>query len=172
MTNKEAIANFKKILFGEDKVTEKFEEVSLSDDSKIQVEPTIEVGAVVSVVDSEGVVTPLPDETYELSDKRKIIVKDGKIESIDDVQEEAEEMGETVTQEEVNKMIQAIESMFKSELESVKSDFSAYKKEVKENNAKVNKALFETLETFGKEPNETPPEKKGGVQTKRKNAFH
>lgn len=167
MTNKEALAKFKKILFGEERVPEKFEDITLADDSVISVEPALEVGAVANVTNADGSVTPLPDGEYELADGRTIVVSSGVIDAINDPVQ-----GEEMTAEDIAKLIEDLTANFSKKLKEQEDKFNAKLQEFKTKNNEVQKSLVDTLEVFAKTPSEPTPKKKSGVIiNKKKNLF-
>lgn len=77
-------------------VAQKFEELMLVDgETKVMIEPAVEVDAAIALFDSEGTPIPAPIGSYELSDGRVVVVEvDGVIASITEPTAEGEEMGD------------------------------------------------------------------------------
>jgi hypothetical protein len=77
-------------------VAQKFEELMLVDgETKVMIEPAVEVGAAIALFDSDGTPIPAPIGSYELSDGRVVVVEvDGVIASITEPTAEGEEMGD------------------------------------------------------------------------------
>ena len=152
----------------------KFEEVVLSDETKIIIEPAVEVKATV-MIDVEGELQAVPDETYELADKRKIVVVGGKIESLEEVTEDeegvVEEMSteEKITVEDVQKMLDALGFDFSKKIAKVENDFKAYKKNVELETLENNKAIVEAFKSVGDKPAEEVKKKKNGFSFKQEN---
>jgi len=77
-------------------VKHEFEDLVLVDgETKVMIEPAVEVGAAIALFDSEGTPIPAPIGSYELSDGRVVVVEvDGVIASITEPTAEGEEMGD------------------------------------------------------------------------------
>lgn len=153
-------------------VSSKFEEVVLSDESVVMIEPTIEVGASVMIaVDGES--QPVPDGSYELSDKRVITVEGGVISNVEELPEVEEEMQaeEVVTQADVKAMLDALGIEFSKQLKAVKDEFKAYKVANETKSLENNKVILEAFKTFGETPSETVPKKKSGWNVKKPNGL-
>jgi len=97
MNLKEAFDAFVAHFSKEDKAVEqKFEELMLVDgETKVMIEPAVEVGAAIALFDSEGTPIPAPIGSYELSDGRVVVVEvDGVIASITEPTAEGEELAD------------------------------------------------------------------------------
>lgn len=152
------ISDMKKMVFGNAKVKAtsikyKFEIVEDTAGQKLYI-PVLEVGAPVTVGDSEGgeVAT---DGNYQLDENISIVVKDGVIESIE--QPEEVEMNEdeaveadTATEEAVITIVEDAISQIADvvkEIEAIKAEFNAFK-----NVSKDIKALTDAVAKFSKAP--------------------
>ena len=187
--SKETLEKVKKLIFGEDTaeatVTEiKLMAAELADGTMVNVEPALEVGAMVTV-EVEGVVAPIPNGEYPLADGMIITISEGAISDIKEVEAEEEEAmeteatpqatTETVTEAKIRKIIESTETVFakvetlETELETVKAEFAKYKAEsdVKE------KAMFSAVEELATEASVTPVKKKrsGVISAKKKSIF-
>lgn len=169
---------------------QKFEEVSLVDGTIINVEPALEVGAVVTVV-SEDVAVPMPAGEYELADNRLMVVDDAGmiIDLMEKVAEEEsvvdEELKTESTTEQEQKAKKIIESIVKEHvfeiterLNEKENELDFLKKENEDLLAKFsefkqfNKEMFEGLmdepvkEPIKKKYNPLQKEKKENYFTK------
>lgn len=161
---------------------EKFEDVTLLNGTLIMVEPALEVGAAVVVMDEE-IPVPLPIGEYELEDGRIIVVVEaGLIDAIKEVEEEIieEELKEKVKPEPTEKQREAkrvIESIvtekvfevtkkFEKQIEDLTTALSDEKAEKVEFQTQV----LELISKIGNEPKEEPKQKKRtGFGEKKKN---
>lgn len=151
-------------------VSSTFEEVTLSDDSVVMIEPTIEVGASVMIA-VEGESKPVPDGDYELADKRVISVEGGlitNVEEVPEVEEEMSEEAETLTQADVKAMLDALGLEFNKQLNTVKDEFKAYKEANEIKALENNKVILEAFKTFGETPSEVVKKKKNGFNLVKK----
>ena len=188
--SKETLDKVKKLIFGEEtteatpEVTEiKLAAAELADGTMVNVDPALEVGAVVTV-EVEGVAAPIPNGEYPLADGMIIVVSEGAISDIKEVEaEEAEEMeteatpvAETVTEAKIRKIIESTETVFNEQfakltedLETVKSEFAKYKEE----SDTKEKALFSAVEELATESSVAPIKKKrsGVISPKKKSIF-
>lgn len=148
----------------------KFEEVVLADETKINIEPAVEVGATVSI-EVEGEMQPVPNETYELADGRKIVVENGAISEVIEAEEEQEETTEemnddNLTVEDVQKMLDALGFKHQEEIKELKESFntqlSELKLEFKTDSDNVKKAVLEGFKELGELPSEVTEKKKNG----------
>jgi hypothetical protein len=171
--SKETLDKVKKLIFGEETVevtpTEVIEvklmSMELADGTMVNVEPALEVGAMVTV-EVEGVVAPIPNGEYPLADGMIITISEGAISDIKEVEAEEEEAmeteatpqatTETVTEAKIRKIIESTETVFNEqfaklteELETVKAEFAKYKEE---SDAKE-KAMFSAVEELATEAN-------------------
>lgn len=163
---------------------EKFEDVALLDGTMIMVEPAVEVGAAVVVMDAE-LAQPMPVGEYELEDGRVIVIEEaGLIAAVNEPAAEGEE--EEVTEElaeddkakEAKRIIESIvtEKVFKA--------VAKFNKQVEEltdalSNEKKEKVDFMSevaaiLEKLGEQPAKKPivAKQKSFGQEKSKNIFH
>jgi hypothetical protein len=193
--SKDTLDKVKKLIFGEEvkevtieatpEVTEiKLMAMELADGTMINVDPAVEVGAMVTV-EVEGVVAPIPNGEYPLADGTVITVSEGAISDIKEVEAEVEEeqsievtpleTTETVTEAKIRKIIESTETVFakvetlETELETVKAEFTKYKAEsdLKE------KAMFSAVEELATESSIKPIKKKrsGVISPKKKSIF-
>lgn len=194
--SKETLDKVKKLIFGEDtkevaveatpEVTEvKLMSAELADGTVVNIEPALEVGAVVTV-EVEGEVAPMPNGEYPLADGTVLTVAEGAITDIKEVEaEEEEELSteatpepkvETVTEAKIRKIIESTETVFNeqieklsNDLETVKAEFAKYKEaaDTKE------KAMFSAVEELAKESSVAPIKKKrsGVISPKKKSIF-
>lgn len=84
-TIKSKLPAIKKLLFG----AEKFEDAKLVDGTIVRVDPAIEVGALVQVIDSEGNLIPIPDGEVQMEDGAVVTVEGGLIMAVLPAPEEA-----------------------------------------------------------------------------------
>jgi hypothetical protein len=190
--SKETLDKVKKLIFGEETVVEetptevievKLMSMELADGTMINVEPALEVGAMVTV-EVEGVVAPIPNGEYPLADGMIIAVSEGAISDIKEVEaEEDEEMEtvtsppvETVTEAKIRKIIESTETVFNEQfakltedLETVKAEFAKYKAE----SDTKEKAMFSAVEELATESSVEPIKKKrsGVISPKKKSIF-
>ena len=185
--SKETLDKVKKLIFGEDTavatVTKiKLMAAELADGTMVNIEPALEVGAMVTV-EVEGVVAPIPNGEYPLADGTIITISEGAISDIKEVEAEEEEAMETeattpvetVTEAKIRKIIESTETVFskvatlENELENVKAEFAKYKAEsdVKE------KAMFSAVEELATESSIAPIKNKrsGVISPKKKSIF-
>ncbi|MHA1483514.1 MAG: hypothetical protein ACTSQA_08805, partial [Candidatus Heimdallarchaeaceae archaeon] len=192
--SKETLDKVKSLIFGEDttevtveatpEVTEiKLMAMELADGTMINVDPALEVGAMVTV-EVEGVVAPIPNGEYPLADGTIVTISEGAISDIKEVEaEEAEEMeteatpvAETITEAKIRKIIESTETVFNEQLakltedlETVKAEFAKYKEE----SDTKEKALFSAVEELANESSVKPIKKKrsGVISPKKKSIF-
>jgi hypothetical protein len=184
--SKETLDKVKKLIFGEDtkKVTEvKLMAAELADGTMVNIDPALEVGAMVTV-EVEGEVAPMPNGDYPLADGTVVTVMEGAITDIKEVEAEEEEAmeteatpkAETITEAKIRKIIESTETVFNEqiakiseELETVKAEFAKYKEEadIKE------KAMFSAVEELANESSVAPIKKKrsGVISPKKKSIF-
>ena len=194
--SKETLDKVKKLIFGEDtkevaveatpEVTEvKLMSAELADGTVVNIEPALEVGAMVTV-EVEGEVAPMPNGEYPLADGTVVTVAEGAITDIKEVEAEEEEameteatpepVVETVTEAKIRKIIESTETVFNEqiakiseELETVKAEFAKYKEEADTKE----KALFSAVEELANESSVAPIKKKrsGVISPKKKSIF-
>ena len=193
--SKETLDKVKKLIFGEDtkevaveatpEVTEvKLMSAELADGTVVNIEPALEVGAMVTV-EVEGEVAPMPNGEYPLADGTVVTVMEGAITDIKEVEaEEEEEMEtevtpepvvETVTEAKIRKIIESTETVFakvetlETELSEVKAEFAKYKEE----SDTKEKAMFSAVEELANESSVAPIKKKrsGVISPKKKSIF-
>lgn len=163
---------------------EKFEDIALLDGTMIMVEPAVEVGAAVVVMDAE-LAQPMPVGEYELEDGRIIVIEEaGLIAAVNEPAAEGEE--EEVTEElaeddkakEAKRIIESIvtEKVFKAvakfnkQIEELTDALSNEKKEKVDFMSEV----AAILEKLGEQPTKKPivAKQKSFGQEKSKNIFH
>lgn len=194
--SKETLDKVKSLIFGEEttevaveatpEVTEiKLMAAELADGTMVNIEPALEVGAMVTV-EVEGEVAPMPNGDYPLADGTVVTVMEGAITDIKEVEEEEEEameteatpepVVETVTEAKIRKIIESTETVFNEqiakiseELETVKSEFAKYKEEADTKE----KAMFTAVEELANESSVAPIKKKrsGVISPKKKSIF-
>lgn len=194
--SKETLDKVKSLIFGEEvkeveaeatpEVTEvKLMAAELADGTMVNIDPALEVGAVVTV-EVEGEVAPMPNGDYPLADGTVVTVMEGAITDIKEVEAEEEEemeteatpepVAETVTEAKIRKIIESTETVFNEqfaklteELETVKSEFAKYKEEADTKE----KAMFTAVEELAKESSVAPIKKKrsGVISPKKKSIF-
>jgi hypothetical protein len=188
--SKETLDKVKKLIFGEETaeatVTEiKLMAAELADGTMVNVDPALEVGAMVTV-EVEGVVAPIPNGEYPLADGTVVTVAEGAISDIKEVEAEEEEemetevtpepITETVTEAKIRKIIESTETVFNEqfaklseELETVKAEFAKYKEE----SDTKEKAMFSAVEELANESSVAPIKKKrsGVISPKKKSIF-
>jgi hypothetical protein len=187
--SKETLDKVKKLIFGEETVetpTEVIEvklmSMELADGTMINIEPALEVGAIVTV-EVEGVAAPIPNGEYPLADGTVIIISEGAISEVKAVEVEEEEEAmeteaptETVTEAKIRKIIESTETVFakveslETELSEVKAEFAKYKEEADTKE----KAMFSAVEELANESSVKPLVKKrsGVISPKKKNIFN
>ena len=188
--SKETLDKVKKLIFGEEKAVEPVEVIEvklmameLADGTMINVDPAVEVGAMVSV-EVDGVVAPIPNGEYILADGTAFVVSEGAISDVKAVEAEEEEdmnvevtpQAETVTEAKIRKIIESTETVFNSQIEKLTGDlttlteaFSKYKEEAETKE----KAMFSAVEELATEASVEPIKKKrsGVISPKKKNIF-
>jgi len=194
--SKETLDKVKKLIFGEEttevaveatpEVTEvKLMAAELADGTMINIDPALEVGAMVTV-EVEGEVAPMPNGDYPLADGTVVTVMEGAISDIKEVEAEEEEAmeteatpepkAETVTEAKIRKIIESTETVFNEqfaklteELETVKAEFAKYKEEADTKE----KAMFSAVEELANESSVAPIKKKrsGVISPKKKSIF-
>jgi hypothetical protein len=194
--SKETLDKVKSLIFGEDttevaveatpEVTEiKLMAAELADGTMVNIDPALEVGAVVTV-EVEGEVAPMPNGEYPLADGTVVTVMEGAISDIKEVEAEEEEAmeteatlepkAETVTEAKIRKIIESTETVFNEqfaklteELETVKAEFAKYKAEADTKE----KAMFSAVEELANESSVAPIKKKrsGVISPKKKSIF-
>ena len=191
--SKETLDKVKSLIFGEEttevaveatpEVTEiKLMAAELADGTMVNIEPALEVGAVVTV-EVEGEVAPMPNGEYPLADGTVVTVMEGAISDIKEVEAEEEEAmeteatpkAETVTEAKIRKIIESTETVFakvetlETELSEVKAEFAKYKAEADTKE----KAMFSAVEELANESSVAPIKKKrsGVISPKKKSIF-
>ena len=194
--SKETLDKVKSLIFGEEttevaveatpEVTEvKLMAAELADGTMVNIDPALEVGAVVTV-EVEGEVAPMPNGDYPLADGTVVTVMEGAITDIKEVEAEEEEAmeteatpepkAETVTEAKIRKIIESTETVFNEqfaklteELETVKAEFAKYKEE----SDTKEKAMFSAVEELANESSVAPIKKKrsGVISPKKKSIF-
>lgn len=194
--SKETLDKVKSLIFGEEvkeveveatpEVTEvKLMAAELADGTMVNIDPALEVGAMVTV-EVEGEVAPMPNGEYPLADGTVVTVMEGAITDIKEVEAEEEEAmeteatpepkAETVTEAKIRKIIESTETVFNEqfaklteELETVKAEFAKYKAEADTKE----KAMFTAVEELANESSVAPIKKKrsGVISPKKKSIF-
>lgn len=128
---------FAKEEFGEERA-EKFVDVTLADGTVAVIEPDVEAGAAMVLMDSEGNPVPAPASSYELEDGRVIVVEEpGVIASVQEAPAADEDMDKdepTVDDQpnEEQKVKRIIESIVQEKVFVKSEDFEAVTKELAE----------------------------------------
>lgn len=163
---------------------EKFEDIALLDGTMIMVEPSVEVGAAVVVMDAE-VAQPLPVGEYELNDNRIIVIEEaGLIAAVNTPEAEGEEevTEELAEDDKVKEAKRIIESIVTEKV--FNETVAKFDKQIEEltdalSTEKAEKVDFMTevlnlFEKMGMEPKEKPAvvKPRGFGQEKSKNIFH
>ena len=184
------IEKIKKIVFGEEMpevvVTENkalFMEATLEDGTLVNIEPALEIGAAVVVIDAEGNPMAAPDAEHTLAGGDKIVTVEGVITEIIPMEEEAEVEEElpmatepTETQEQrVKKVVESIvkESHFASEemvnkaVEELKNLFA---EELSKAKNEIKDIVFNSFVEFGETPKKDATEKPK-AKVKKQNIF-
>lgn len=184
---KQILKDVKALVFSEEVVTEvegsteetevaketveTFEAVTLSDGTLLQIEPSVAIGSTVTIEDPELGFVPVPDGSYELEDKRIIVVAGGLVESVEEIAEEVEEEMETeatqeptMTEKEVRKIIESTETHFNSVIKSLQDEVAKLK-EVGQERAE---AFVSAIEAIGEEPKEEINKKQNGFNFRKK----
>jgi len=147
--------------------TQKFVDATLSDGTLLQIEPSIEVGAVVAVQTDSGFV-PIPDDTYELASGEVITTVAGVITEVvpvadatasTDTTAAAEEVAAVDEEAKIKKIIESVEKHFaenmaslKAENEALKAEFKAYQDKTAINGKELFKAISELVAEPKNEP--------------------
>lgn len=157
----------------------KFEDLSLVDGTMITVEPAVEMGAAIVVMDAEGNPIPAPAGEYELQDGRVLVVaEDGLIAEVKEAEVEPMAEGDKEQTDKVKRIIERIESeKIFSKLEEIVTENEALKEDLKtlqetvkflqENGeelvakfAETQEFTKQTFEELLKEPSKEPVQKK------------
>jgi len=169
----------KKIVFGEEvaevpvaEEKSKFMEATLEDGTLVNIEPALEIGAAVVVIDKEGNPEAAKDDTHTLAGGDKIVTVEGVITEIIPFEEEAEIEEEvpmatepTETQEQrVKKVVESIvkESHFASEemVNKVSEELkSLFTEELNKAKAEIKDMVFSSFVEFGETPKKEATEK-------------
>jgi len=180
------LEKIKKIVFGEETAEvpvvedkSKFMEATLEDGTLVNIEPALEIGAAVVVIDAEGNPMAAPDAEHILAGGDKIVTVDGVITEIIPMEEEAEVEEEvpmaeepTETQEQkVKKVVESIvkESHFASEemvnkaVEELKNLFS---EELSKAKNEIKDIVFNSFVEFGETPKKEATEKPKAIKKK------
>lgn len=183
------LEKIKKIVFGEEVaetpvVEHTFMDATLEDGTLVNIEPALEVGAAVVVIDAEGNPAAAPDAEHTLADGSKFVTVDGMITEIMPmeevvVEEEEVPMAEepTETQEQkVKKVVESIvkESHFASEdmvntmAEELKTLFA---EELSKAKNEIKDIVFKSFTEFGATEKAEPTEKPKALKKKPNNIF-
>jgi len=180
------IDKIKKMIYGEETpetvvpvIKSEFMEASLEDGTLVNIEPALEIGAAVVVIDAEGNPMAAPDAEHILAGGDKIVTVEGVITEIIPMEEEAEVEEEvpmaeepTETQEQkVKKVVESIvkESHFASEemvnkaVEELKNLFS---EELSKAKNEIKDIVFNSFVEFGETPKKEATEKPKAIKKK------
>lgn len=175
------LEKIKKIVFGEEVaempvVKDAFMDATLEDGTLINIEPALEVGAAVVVIDAEGNPTVAPDAEHTLADGSKFVTVEGVITEILPMEEVVVEdevpmaTEPTETQEQkVKKVVESIvkESHFASEemvntvANELKELFAA---ELTKAKNEIKDIVMKSFVEFGEVPKQAPTEKPKGAK--------
>ena len=146
----------------------KFEDLPLADGTVVTIEPAVEAGAAIVVMDSEGNPIPAPVGEYELQDGRVIVVaEDGVISEVKEATAEPMEEESKESEDKVKRIIERIESekIFEKneELFNKVAELEKTVKFLQDENLELVKKLSETqdftkqtFETLLEEPSKEP----------------
>jgi hypothetical protein len=177
------IEKIKKIVFGE--ATEEtlvskeaFMDATLEDGTLINIEPALEIGAAVVVIDAEGNPAAAPDAEHILADGSKFVTVEGVITEIIPMEEVvvedevpmAEEPTETQEQK-VKKVVESIvkESHFATEEkvnEAVESLKALFAEELSKAKNEIKDIVFKSFTEFGATEKAAPTEKPKALKKK------
>lgn len=159
----------------------------LEDGTSVEIEPAIEVGAAVVVIDGDGNPVPAPDGVHVLADGTQVATVEGIITEIAEPEMEEEEMANDETSKEseaervAKKVVESTikESHFVSEekvneiVEAVKEEFNKALETAKE---ELVTKMFSAFEEFGKKESKEPIKKTEYTFNKstkgKRNIFH
>lgn len=177
------LEKIKKIVFGEETaempvVEQTFMDATLEDGTLINIEPALEVGAAVVVIDAEGNPAVAPDAEHTLADGTKFVTVEGVITEIMPAEEVVVEdevpmaTEPTETQEQkVKKVVESIvkESHFASEEmvnEAVESLKTLFAEELSKANNEIKDIVFKSFKEFGATEKAEPTEKPKALKKK------
>lgn len=166
-------------------VEQKFLDATLEDGTMVQIEPALEVGAAVIVIDAEGNPMAAPDGSHTLLDGTVIETAEGLITNIVEAEaeeveagdeEKEEEMSNDTTETQEQKVKKVVESIIKESHFAKSEAIEEAKKELREEfkaalEAEVKaiaEMMFGAFEEFGKEEAEEPKAKPAKFNTKKK----
>ena len=170
-------------------VEQKFLDATLEDGTMVQIEPSLEVGAAVIVIDAEGNPIAAPDGEHTLLDGTVIETAEGLITNIEeaeaeeveakDYEEKEEEMSNDTTETQEQKVKKVVESIIKESHFAKSEAIEEAKKELREEFKAalaaeveaISKAMFGAFEEFGKEEAEEPKAKPAKFNTKKKKSW-
>lgn len=187
----EKLTNIWKLIFGEEKVTEneetapeeesksKFMDATLEDGTLVQIEPALEVGAAVVVIDADGNPMAAEDAQHVLADGTKVTTKDGLIveiipaEVVEEEVVEEMEVAPTESQEQrVKKVVESIikESHFVSE-EKVTELTNAITEQFNAKVEELKNSMFKAFEEFGKTEEKEPTKQPAKFKKEKKESW-
>ena len=166
-------------------VEQKFLDATLEDGTMVQIEPALEVGAAVIVIDAEGNPIAAPDGSHTLLDGTVVETAEGLITNIveaeaeeveaKDYEEKEEEMSNDTTETQEQKVKKVVESIIKESHFSkdevnalLEAQAEKFNKALAAEVEAISKAMFGAFEEFGKEEAEEPKAKPAKFNTKKK----
>ena len=162
MEAKEKIEALKKLLFEKEEVKQVFLDAQLEDGTIVKVEPAIEVGAAVVIIQEDGEVMPAPDGQHKLATGEEFITVEGAITEIVEAEED-EIVAEPVVEqsadpaEQEQKVKKIVESIVKESHFANQSDINEVAESLRN---EFKKLIISAFEEYGKEPETVPTEKK------------
>ena len=177
---KTKLSKIKEVLLEEETVEEvQLEDVRLVDGTIVRIEPAIEVGATVQVIDEAGELMDAPDAAHELEDGRVIVTEGGIIIEVQEVEGEEVVEEEMSEQEEVveeatknpaldvealqNQLIQRLNDAITEKIEKLRFAKEDEVAVLTEENRELKNTLIEVVEMFeqfanaeGEDPKKTP----------------
>lgn len=181
----EVVASEEKVVTPETEVKAEFLDATLEDGTLVQIEPALELGAAVIVIDADGNPLAAPDAVHVLADGTQVTTVEGLITDIvpveaeEEVEEVEEEMEVEATESEEQKVKKVVESIIKEShfaneenLNAIKEEFNAL---VSDKIEELKKSMFKAFEEFGKTEEREPTEKRNfsfQQKNKSKNIFH
>jgi len=177
------IEKIKRIVFGEEEVEvpvvkSEFLDATLEDGTLINIEPALEVGAAVVVIDAEGNPAVAPDAEHTLADGSKFVTVEGVITEImpmeEVVVEEEVPMAEDATETQEQKVKKVVESIVKESHfateekvnEAVESLKALFAEELSKAKNEIKDIVFKSFTEFGATEKAAPTEKPKALKKK------
>lgn len=182
--SEEAVTENEETVTPETEVKAEFLDATLEDGTLVQIEPALELGAAVIVIDADGNPMAAPDAVHVLADGTQVTTVEGLITEIvpveaeeeagDEVEEEMEVDATESEEQKVKKVVESIikESHFVSEekaeelVNAIEEKFNSLLNEKVE---ELKNSMFKAFEQFGSTEEKEPTIKpKYGFQSKKK----